>query len=459
MSVHRSAGAIFWGLTLMTIGGLLLAHNLGYPIHVWNYVARFWPALLIVWGLLKFVDYFRFRNRADARPLFSGGEVFLLILVICAGAVVTTAANFNSDLGNFIQIGDIDFLDIAGESYSYDQHREQQSVEPNSEIEIVNLFGDVEVRPADTDRIVLDAKKNIRANSKDEADRFDQDFTFSIQGGGSRYRIVSNRDESGFVGTPRRRFRSSLVIQVPKRSMVHVDNRNGRIDVQDLTGNQTILNRYGDIEVRNITGQLTVENRNGGVTVEDVSDSVTITNRYANTTVRNVGGELQVDTRNGSVDVSGVKGAATINNAYAPINVENVQGSLTVTGRNNSIDVQHIEGDIRAESSYQNVNIKDPSGAVNVNFRNGDLLLSFEKVPRKDVAVDARYANVTLELPSSSAFRVDAHTDYGNVETEFEGLSINRSNRQKSINGEFRQGGPRLNIATRNGDIRLQKRG
>ena len=98
MNNRRSAGVIFWGLALVAIGGLMLAHNLGYPIQIWPYIVRWWPALLIVWGLLKFVDYFRFRHSGDNRPLFSGGEVALLIFLIFAGSAITTAANLSSDL-------------------------------------------------------------------------------------------------------------------------------------------------------------------------------------------------------------------------------------------------------------------------------------------------------------------------------------------------------------------------
>ena len=91
MSVRRSAGTIFWGLTLVTVGALLLARNMGYSLPVWTYVARYWPALLIAWGMLKFFDYYRFRSAGDTRPLFSGGEVGLLIIVIIACSAVTTA--------------------------------------------------------------------------------------------------------------------------------------------------------------------------------------------------------------------------------------------------------------------------------------------------------------------------------------------------------------------------------
>src|SRR5262249_876040 len=130
-----------------------------------------------------------------------------------------------------------------------------------------------------------------------------------------------------------------------------------------------------------------------------------------------------------------------------------------ISGRNNSVDVQHVEGDIRADSSYQNVTIKDPRGGVTVNSRNGDLLISFERPPQKDVSIEARYANVTLEIHSTSAFSVDARTEHGNAESDFEGLTVSRDNRERGINGEFGRNGPKLMIRTRNGDIRLQRRG
>ena len=463
MSVRRSAGVIFWGLILVTIGVLMLAHNLGYAIPIWPYVARYWPALLIAWGLLKFVDYFRFRRSGDNRPLFSGGEVALLIFVIFAGSAITTAANVSPSLGNIFEVGNFDLWDVTGNSYSFDEHKEMPvpdiSAPAGFEIEIVNYFGNVEVRPSDSDRVILDAKKTIRAANQEEANRLEQDFTFSITNEGSRFRIASSKDNENGRRVGRQGFKSSLTIQLPKRIAVHVDNRNGRVSIQDLTGNQDIVNRYGDIDIRNITGQLKLENRNGAVTVEDVSDSVSIKNSYSNTTAKNVGRDLRIESKNGSVDVSGVKGNVTITNAYAPINVENVQGELTINGRNNSIDVQHIDGDITADSSYENVTIRDPRSGVRVNSRNGELSVSFEKPPQKDVVISSRYGAVTLDLPSTSNFKIDARTQYGQIDSEFEGLTHNNSNREKSVTGEVGHGGPKISVELRNGDIHLGKRG
>jgi DUF4097 and DUF4098 domain-containing protein YvlB len=219
------------------------------------------------------------------------------------------------------------------------------------------------------------------------------------------------------------------------------------------------VNRYGDVEARNVEGELRVENRNGNVTVDGVTAGVVINNRYSNTTVKDIGASLEIHTRNGSVDVSGVKGDVTIDNSYAPVNVENVQGSLTITGRNNSVTAEHIEGDIRSDSSYQNVRIMDAGGAVTVNSRNGDIAVLFDKPPQKDITISARYGNVTLEMPSSAAFTVDARTEYGDVYSEFDGINTTNNRREKSLTGQIGQGGPQITVQLRNGGIHLDKRG
>jgi DUF4097 and DUF4098 domain-containing protein YvlB len=159
------------------------------------------------------------------------------------------------------------------------------------------------------------------------------------------------------------------------------------------------------------------------------------------------------------VDVSAVKGNVTISNSYAPISVENVGGTLTVTGRNNALDLKDIEGDLRAQNSYQSVTVNDARGAVSLSSRNSDLWLSFERLPQKDISISHQYGNVRLELPSTASFSVDAETEYGQVETEFEDLDRSTSNRRASLRGRVGTGGPQITIDTRNGNIHLDRRG
>lgn len=290
---HRTVGTIFWGLTLVIIGGLLLARNLGYAIPIWSGLARYWPVLIIVWGVVKLVEYFQNRRTGDTRPLFSGGEVALLILVILAGSAITAAANVNPalDIDGVFQGGNLDLWDITGNSYSYDEHHEMP-VSGAPTIDIFNMFGNVDVQPSDGDRVVLDVKKTVRASSKEEADRLSSEFTFGILNDGSTVRIASNRDSSGAGGrriSGRQRFKSSLTVRVPKGSPLRVNNRNGRVSIQDLAGNQNVTNRYGQVDVQRVDGDIEVTNSFGEVDVRDVKGAITVKGRF---------GDVRLDLQN-----------------------------------------------------------------------------------------------------------------------------------------------------------------
>ena len=49
----RRGSKVFWGLVLILVGVLILLDNLGY---LRNDIIRFWPVLVIIWGIKKLVD-------------------------------------------------------------------------------------------------------------------------------------------------------------------------------------------------------------------------------------------------------------------------------------------------------------------------------------------------------------------------------------------------------------------
>jgi len=109
---RRISGAVFWGLAFVVFGSLFLARNLGYPVPLWTVLARYWPVLLIVWGLFKLVDAFRMET-GEKRSLFSGGEVAAVIIVIIFGSLITLAADMSPDLGKLINSRNFDVWDIT----------------------------------------------------------------------------------------------------------------------------------------------------------------------------------------------------------------------------------------------------------------------------------------------------------------------------------------------------------
>ncbi len=51
MAKYKQRDALAWGIILVFIGLIFLLYNI--DVKVWDYLARLWPLILIVWGLWK----------------------------------------------------------------------------------------------------------------------------------------------------------------------------------------------------------------------------------------------------------------------------------------------------------------------------------------------------------------------------------------------------------------------
>ncbi|HLQ78464.1 MAG TPA: DUF4097 family beta strand repeat-containing protein [Terriglobia bacterium] len=411
MSSRRISGSIFWGVVFLALGALILANNLGYNVHVWSLLVRFWPVLLIVWGLFKLVDYFRAESGSVNRPLFSSSDVAAIIFIILFGSLITLASNMSPDLGKMIQLGDIDIWDLTGNNFTFTEHHVVDAP-ADSTIQITNRFGSVDVMPDDADRITVDVNKTVRAEDSASAEKLSSGFVYSITREGSKFRIAGELD---------RRFRVSLTVHVPKRSIVSIENRNGSITLKGLTGNQSIVNRFGTIEAKGITGSLHIENQNGQVQVEDVSDSV------------------------------------SISSSFAPVIVSNVRGEVKIEGHNSSVNIDQVEKDLNVQTAFQNIDIRDPRGSVTVNNRNGEVSIRLPQKPRHDITVTSQFGDVNIELPSESSFNVDARSHFGNLYSEFTELRTTYQNSDHFMTGQVGSGGPTIRIDGRNSAVRFRK--
>jgi hypothetical protein len=65
MAKQKTRDPLAWGIILIAVGViLLLAIN---DVNVWNFIARLWPLILVVWGAWKF--YFGIKERKEEERL------------------------------------------------------------------------------------------------------------------------------------------------------------------------------------------------------------------------------------------------------------------------------------------------------------------------------------------------------------------------------------------------------
>src|SRR5271163_2877274 len=110
-------------LFLLGTMGILEWHGLG------SMFARFWPALLILWGVLKLIEYEQAKRYGQPTRGIGVGGVFLMLFLIGAGLIATQASHVDwKNLGDHIEMGDNEGLDeiFSGPTFDYSDELSQE---------------------------------------------------------------------------------------------------------------------------------------------------------------------------------------------------------------------------------------------------------------------------------------------------------------------------------------------
>src|ERR1700680_4860629 len=105
-------------MILLGIVLLLTTMRVLQPQPLVHWFGTYWPALIILWGVIKLVEYQQ-AQREGTRPAGIGaGGVLLLVFLIVFGMSATQASRFNWDeIRDHINLGDEDFQ-IFGHTYT-----------------------------------------------------------------------------------------------------------------------------------------------------------------------------------------------------------------------------------------------------------------------------------------------------------------------------------------------------
>ncbi|HEV2500610.1 MAG TPA: DUF5668 domain-containing protein, partial [Terriglobia bacterium] len=151
-SYYYRRGSFFWALILIVVGVVFLEQNFNPNVHPWHIVAKYWPILIIIWGISKLIDYImaRMNPQTTPPPLFSGMEVVLLVLVLIFGTllshiILSPWQQWRTEWGIHWDPWDNPFV----RSYTFTQTLTHQ-VTGKSQLVVENRRGDVMLEGADT---------------------------------------------------------------------------------------------------------------------------------------------------------------------------------------------------------------------------------------------------------------------------------------------------------------------
>jgi DUF4097 and DUF4098 domain-containing protein YvlB len=439
--------SIFSGLLLIFLGVLFLLFRFDPELRLGTLIWRFWPVIIIVWGLAKLVDHLAGRSTGERTAVLTGGEAALLVVVLFCSAGVGLA-DYLRHRHDF----DFNFHPFA-ERYTESGALPAQNIPPGANIFIQTDRGNITVHVGSVNRLFVTVNKSASDPNRDAAD----DRMASVH-------AVIERTDGGFSVHPLHQqdwegdVEADLDVEVPETAVITANT--GR----------------GDITVAGLAGAVTANASNGDIDVHDAGSDVSVTISNGNVRIADVRGNVRVSGHGSELDVSDISGDATLTGEFfGPIRVRNVAQTtrfasnrsnmmLTgLTGRlelgSGDIQLSNVAGAVKLATHNQDIDAEDVAGPLELADSHGDITMRYSRPPTAPIAVSDESGEVSLTLPDNSSFQISAVSQSGEVDSEFDAPSLRLVNDANlgRLTGTVGSGDPKITIVTTYGTISLRK--
>ena len=455
--------SIFWALTLIAVGGLFLYTNFHADVRAWHIIAKYWPVLIIFWGLSKLYAYFKYRNdpNAQAGSFISGGEVVALIFLLVIGTAISSTVRHADRLfwGPGIHITGVDdnnfsLGELFGNPYNFTE-QEEAAAKPKPVIQIPDVRGDLKVTGWDQPNIQVSIKKRVYAENENNAKTASDFIKTTITDQGGQYLISTNRQDAINKGY---RFDLEMQINVPRDSKITTNQQRGSVTLVGLVGDQSIDSNRGDVETDQISGNVLIKISRGDLKVNDVSGNVDVSGRGDDLSIVKVGGLASVNGEFYSVALQDIKKQAHFISSRTDLLAERVDGGIRMESGN--LNVTNVNGLFNVKTKDKDISLENVAGPIRIENSRGNVQVRSSLPPKADIEVTNASASVELDLPQDTSFQIDGSTRSGDIQSDFKAptLKITQDQPTNEITGSVGKGGPHFHLSTTYGDIKVLQR-
>jgi len=441
-------------LLLIGVGVLFLARNLYPDLALIDYFARYWPVLLILWGVLRLAEVLFWAATDKGLPPsgisgMSGGEWILIFLLCMIGLSVHTIRGFETWWPHSgITMGGIDMF---GESFEYPLAGEK-AASKTPRVIIESFRGNARITGSDTTTVKVTGHKSIRSLEQSGADRANQDSPFEITGEGNELTIRTNQDHiSG-----KQRITDDMEITVPKGATIEAHGRLGDFDVSDVTGNVEIVSDNAGVRLQNIGGEVKVDLRKSDIIrAVGVKGPVDLKGHGADVELQDIDGQVTIaGTYSGVIQFRNISKPLRFNGQQTDLNIERLPGQVRMAL--GDFTATNLVGPVRLNTRSRDVHISDFTNALEVSVERGDVELRPGKLPLARMDVHVNFGDVELKLPSAAKFDLTATTNRGETYTDF-GAPLRSDNTGKGGGIRGSDGGPVITLQTERGKMSVLK--
>lgn len=391
LMMRKKVGTITLAVGLIATGALLFAQNFTeLPI---KDLYKYWPLLLVGLGLEIIIYMAIYRNDKENVKLSIDGFCIMFIIL---------SAIFSSSFGaykylNVKGIGDIPFIKDLSFAHEMEEKVTKADISKNfdiKELQITNSFGDIKIKPGDSNSISFDAEVRVRYNNETKAKEYIKDAIQVVEGEVTEIYI---KDLSQYKDKDYSNAMVNFTIYIPKGIIIDAKNSFGDIDVVGA-------------------GRVMVKNSNGDIFVEDCSEDLNIKASFGKIQVEKIAGNVDAINSNGNIKINKVSGNVDAKTSFGNVVVDGVEGDLKVVSSNGNLEIYESKGNIEGKTSFGNIILDEES------IENG---------------------------------KISAEVSFGNIKG-FNGMKVKDSGQRETLEGTLGDANQEIILKTNNGNIEVR---
>lgn len=411
--------------------------------------ARYWPALIITWGVIKLAEHFWARSKGQPAPRLGGGSIVFLVFFIVCGLTVTQLAGIN-----WGPIRDSIRDEIGGDWQPFDWGTGYEFSENFSaplpgatQIKILNNSGDIKVTASPDNQAYAIVHKNLQGGSQDEANRLNEVThpKFTQQG------TVWVLDLSGGDFA---KGRFSLDLQLPRNGALSLATRHGSISVSDRKGDLDVTTSGGDVDVEQITGNAALHMRGHSLTARKITGDVTVDGGN-NSEISDVAGSLTMTgSFAGGVQMTRIGKQVHFTTSRTDMQFARLDGDLNM--EMGDLRAKSLTGPFKLDTRNKSVHLEDLSGDVHINNKSATVEIR-AKAPLGPMDISSVHGEIDLTLPASAGFQLNAESVGGEIQAQDFNVNVDNSGRTATARGTVGKGGPEVRLKADHGTIQIHK--
>jgi len=411
--------------------------------------ANYWPVLLILWGVIKFIEHMQARREGTRASGIGAGGVLLVVMIVMFGLVSNQVDRHWSGWREEMNFDDSDFKGIfGGDTFNYNDHLEQ-NFPGDATLKVINNHGAVSVHASDDDKITVVVRKRVAADSQGDADKYNTETKPTISACGGLVTLNANVEAGDHP------VQTDLDISLPRKAPVTINTRRGDVTISGRAGNVDISAQHSDTSVEDISANVKVSQEKGTVKVQQVSGDVQVGGRISEVTVADIKGSAQLEGEfQESVKLERIAKTVTFKSSRTDMEFSRIAGSLDLDSEDLRAD--EITGPLHLSTRSKNIRLDAVSGDVRLKDDNGTVELTMRTLG--NVQIDNRNGDVQLAVPDKAGFRLDASTrNGGEIQSDFSELKINNDDRESRASGSVGNGSSHIVINNEHEGIGIRK--